>query len=172
MLKRFALLTLFCAAVLFPVIGCGGSDTTADASTGTGGGGSSTLTPAEITAYEDEVWSIVNNERSSEGLPSLTRDPELDAIAQGHSDHMRNVGTMAHDGIGDGTVSSRYADAGYTCIMSGENVARGQSTPAAVMNAWMNSPGHRANILNSNFNRIGIGLAMPGFYWTQNFAKK
>lgn len=169
MIKRLILLAVFCAAVMFPVVGCNGDGTTA---VGTGGGGSSTLTAAEIVAYEDEVWGIVNDERASNGLPSLSRDPDLDAIAQGHSDHMRDVGIMAHDGIGDGTMADRYADAGYTYLAAGENVARGQSTPAAVMNAWMNSPGHRANILSDNFNRLGVGLAMPGFFWTQNFAKK
>ena len=168
MLKRISLVMAILAAIYLPLLGCeGGSGV---ASTGTGGGGD--LTPAEIAQYEDSVFTIVNQERASYGKAALMRDPELDAIAKAHSVHMESVGIMAHDGIGDGTMVDRYNDAGYTYTAAGENVAKGQPTAAIVMDAWMGSTGHRENILSTAYDRIGIGLAMPGYYWTQNFARK
>jgi uncharacterized protein YkwD len=61
---------------------------------------------------------------------------------------------------------------GITYRSAGENIARGQATPQAVVNAWMNSSGHRANILNSSFTHIGVGYAENGRYWTQMFIGK
>jgi uncharacterized protein YkwD len=167
--RRIGIATLIVAALFFLSFGCGGSG---DAYYVPPTGGGSTLTPAQIAQYEDDVYVIVNQERAKQSVGALTRDAALDAIAQGHSDHMRDVGIMAHEGIGDGTMAERYASAGYTYLKAGENVAQGQTSPQAVMTAWMNSPGHRANILDPEFNRIGVALAMPGFYWTQNFARK
>ncbi len=167
MLNRILLVLAILAVSYLALLGCG--DGTAVIPTDTGGGG---LTPAEIAQYEDSVFTIVNQERASDGKASLMRDPELDAIAKAHSVFMESVGIMAHDGIGDGTMVDRYNNAGYTYTAAGENVARGQSTAQAVMTAWMASTGHRENILSTAFDRIGVGLAMPGYYWTQNFAHK
>jgi uncharacterized protein YkwD len=76
---------------------------------------------------------------------------------------------MSHTGSDGSSPGDRITRAGYTWSAYGENVAYGYATPEQVMNGWMNSPGHRANILNCSFKEIGVGLAQPGSYWTQDF---
>lgn len=78
---------------------------------------------------------------------------------------------MSHTGPDGSTMTSRVEAAGYSWSNLGENIARGQADPDAVMNAWMNSPGHRANILNCAFKEIGIGVHKGdgGPWWTQDF---
>jgi uncharacterized protein YkwD len=84
---------------------------------------------------------------------------------------MARSGVMSHTGPDGSTMSSRVDAAGYLWSTLGENIARGQSDAAAVMDAWMNSPGHRANILNCSFKEIGIGVHFGdgGPWWTQDF---
>ncbi|MDT7782635.1 MAG: hypothetical protein QOF58_1054 [Pseudonocardiales bacterium] len=119
---------------------------------------------------EDTVIWLVNHVRARAGLPRLRYDDRLRVAARKHSRDMARRDFCEHvnpDGV---TPAQRMSKAGYP-NPGGENVARGQSGPHAVMNAWMASPSHRANILNPDFVTIGVGvdLSAGGPYWTQNF---
>jgi uncharacterized protein YkwD len=121
--------------------------------------------------YAAQVLSITNTERARHGCAALTINAKLARAAQGHSAVMVARHFFDHtdpDGKGPG---ERLAAAGYPQAAWGENIAAGQRTPAAVMDSWMNSPGHRANILNCGYRAIGIGIAFGsgGPYWTQDF---
>jgi uncharacterized protein YkwD len=76
---------------------------------------------------------------------------------------------MSHTGSDGSSPGDRITAAGYSWSAYGENVAYGYGTPESVMAAWMASPGHRQNILDCGFKEIGVGLAQPGSYWTQDF---
>ncbi|MFD9724317.1 CAP domain-containing protein [Streptomyces sp. NPDC059072] len=115
------------------------------------------------------VLSLVNQERAAAGCPALTLNAKLTRAAQDHSADMAAHGNMSHTGSDGSDPGTRITRAGYTWSSYGENVAYGYSTPEKVMEGWMNSPGHRANILNCSFKEIGIGLAQPNSYWTQDF---
>lgn len=115
------------------------------------------------------VLALVNQERAAAGCPVLTLNAKLTQAAQGHSADMASHGTMSHTGSDGSDPGLRITRAGYTWSSYGENVAYGYSTPEKVMEGWMNSPGHRQNILNCSFKEIGIGLAQPNHYWTQAF---
>ncbi|GAA4638406.1 hypothetical protein GCM10023196_095980 [Actinoallomurus vinaceus] len=127
--------------------------------------------------YAAQVLSITNSERAKHGCGALTINARLARAAQGHSADMVARHFFDHtnpDGKGPG---ERLAAVGYASGAWGENIAAGQQTPAAVMNSWMNSPGHRANILNCGFHAIGIGVAFGsgtpyGTYWTQDFGSE
>lgn len=121
-----------------------------------------------------QVVALVNKERAAAGCGPVTEDPQLDKAAQGHSDDMAARGYFDHtdpDGAGPG---ERITAAGYRWSTYGENIAKGQQTPQAVMDSWMNSPGHRANILNCAFKNIGVGVhdGSGGPWWTQAFGAK
>ncbi|MFF9020349.1 sigma-70 family RNA polymerase sigma factor [Streptomyces eurythermus] len=121
-----------------------------------------------------QVVALVNKERAAAGCGPVTEDPQLERAAQGHSDDMAARGFFDHtnpDGAGPG---ERVTAAGYRWSTYGENIARGQQTPQAVMDSWMHSPGHRANILNCSFKNIGVGVhkGSGGPWWTQNFGAK
>ncbi len=121
-----------------------------------------------------QVVALVNKERAAAGCGPVTEDPQLDEAAQGHSDDMAARGFFDHtnpDGDGPG---ERITAAGYRWSTYGENIAKGQQTPQAVMGSWMNSPGHRANILNCAFKNIGVGVhdGSGGPWWTQAFGAK
>ncbi|MEU9084997.1 CAP domain-containing protein [Streptomyces sp. NPDC048357] len=115
------------------------------------------------------VLALVNQERAAAGCPNLTLNAKLTKAAQDHSADMAAHGNMSHTGSDGSDAGARITRAGYTWSSYGENVAYGYSTPEKVMEGWMNSPGHRANILNCSFKEIGIGLAQPNHYWTQDF---
>jgi uncharacterized protein YkwD len=164
-MKRLACFAVVLFFVVFPIVGCeGGGSSGGGGGGGDGGGGS--------CPEEKEVWSLTNTERAKQGLTSLKGHAGLDKVAKAHSEVMRGEGRIFHEGGPDGTPSSRVRGAGIQFSMCGENVACGQTSPAAVMTAWMNSPGHRKNILNSGYTHLGVGLAMPGYYWTQVFISK
>ncbi|MFD7257095.1 CAP domain-containing protein [Streptomyces sp. NPDC059874] len=115
------------------------------------------------------VLSLVNQERAAAGCPALTLNAKLTKAAQDHSADMAAHGNMSHTGSDGSDAGQRITRAGYAWSSYGENVAYGYSTPEKVMEGWMNSPGHRQNILNCSFKEIGIGLAQPNSYWTQDF---
>ncbi|MFF5445597.1 CAP domain-containing protein [Streptomyces sp. NPDC012888] len=127
--------------------------------------------PAPTTASGPtaRVVALVNVERAKAGCPALTVNAKLTAAAQGHSKDMAAHGNMSHTGSDGSDPGTRITRAGYAWSTYGENVAYGYGTPEQVMAGWMNSPGHRRNILNCSFKEIGVGLAQPGNYWTQNF---
>ncbi|GAA2475050.1 sigma-70 family RNA polymerase sigma factor [Streptomyces longisporus] len=121
-----------------------------------------------------QVVALVNKERAANGCGALTEDPQLEKAAQGHSDDMAARHFFDHtnpDGLDPG---QRITAAGYQWSTYGENIAQGQQTPQAVMESWMNSPGHRANILNCSFKDIGVGVhdGSGGPWWTQDFGAK
>jgi uncharacterized protein YkwD len=126
-----------------------------------------------VAADEAAVLSLVNQQRAKAGCPALARDSRLAGAARAHSADMAAHGYFDHTTPAGVTAAQRITNAGYRWSSMGENIAEGQRTPADVMNAWMNSPGHRANILNCGFRNIGVGLAYDAKHtpiWTQDFA--
>ncbi|MFI8952112.1 CAP domain-containing protein [Streptomyces sp. NPDC053750] len=116
-----------------------------------------------------KVVELVNAERGKAGCSPVTVNAALTKAAQAHSEDMAATGTMSHSGSNGSSPEDRISNAGYNWSTYGENVAYGYETPEKVMAGWMSSPGHRENILNCEFKEIGVGLAQPGSYWTQDF---
>ncbi|MCB5167559.1 CAP domain-containing protein [Streptomyces bambusae] len=117
-----------------------------------------------------EVVRLVNVERAAAGCRALTVDAALARAAQGYSDTMAATGNFSHTGTDGSQPQDRIEAAGYDWSGYGENIAMGQADAAAVVAAWMDSPGHRENILNCRFTEIGVGLNTAGGpWWTQNF---
>lgn len=112
---------------------------------------------------------LVNAEREKAGCAPLTENAKLTKAAQDHSQDMADHQNMSHTGSDGSSMSDRLSRVGYAFRSAGENVAAGYTSPESVMDGWMNSAGHKANILNCGFKEIGIGLAQPGYYWTQDF---
>src|SRR5437868_6378355 len=120
-----------------------------------------------------DVYTLVNQQRAANGLPPLARNSHLDQSASSFAAQMANQGFFSHTGLDGSTPLTRMQAAGYTNVLIwGENIAAGQPDAASVMAAWMNSPGHAANILSSSYRDIGIGVAYGGpygIYWVQDF---
>ena len=125
-----------------------------------------------VTNYEEEVVRLVNEIRKQNGLRELTYDWQLSRVARIKSEDMRDNRYFSHTSPTYGSPFQMMKSFGITYRSAGENIARGQATPQAVVNAWMNSSGHRANILNPSFTHIGVGFAANGRYWTQMFIGK
>lgn len=128
----------------------------------------------DIKAQEAEVIRLVNVERAKAGLQPLTANWELCRIARYKSQDMINKNYFSHISPTYGTPFNMMENFGITFSSAGENIAMGQKSPAEVMNSWMNSPGHRANILSPSYSQIGVGLAKSSTgvcYWTQMFIK-
>lgn len=119
---------------------------------------------------EDQVARLVNSARAKAGLPGLQVDERLRKSARAHGADMEARNYFAHESPDGGTPFDRMLKAGYP-DGAAENIARGQQKPNEVMQAWMNSPGHRRNILHPNFRTIGVGMHMGeyGPWWTQHF---
>ena len=124
---------------------------------------------SSVTAYEAEVVHLVNEIRVSNGLKPLTQDWQLSRVARYKSQDMKDLGYFSHTSPTYGSPFEMMKKFGITYRTAGENIAKGYSTPEAVVRAWMNSPGHRANILNSSYTHIGVGYVSSGNYWTQMF---
>ncbi|MEU6731112.1 CAP domain-containing protein [Nonomuraea wenchangensis] len=128
------------------------------------------------SAEENEVVRLVNAERAKAGCGPLTHDAQLRAAAFGHSDDMAKQNYFSHTSKDGRSFTDRIRAAGFTGGSAwAENIAFGQSSPASVMQSWMNSAGHKANILNCRFNLIGVGAAKNAqgrIYWTQDFAAR
>ncbi|MFD0687218.1 CAP domain-containing protein [Actinomadura fibrosa] len=146
--------------------------TTPKPSTGTGSGGQSTTPTGGGTA--GQVIALTNAERAKHGCGPLTLDAKLQSAAQAHSADMVARNFFDHTNPSGKDPGDRITAAGYRWSTYGENIAAGQQTPASVMSSWMNSPGHRANILNCKFKNIGVGVAKKGNspYWTQDFGTR
>lgn len=128
----------------------------------------------DVKALENEVIRLVNVERSNRGLGILTQNWQLSRVARYKSQDMINKGYFSHTSPTYGSPFQMMESFGIKFTAAGENIAYGQSTPQEVMNAWMNSPGHRSNILSPSYNQIGVGLAKDRYgraYWTQMFIK-
>ncbi|MFK4870075.1 sigma-70 family RNA polymerase sigma factor [Streptomyces sp. CSMPJR101] len=121
-----------------------------------------------------QVVALVNKERAAAGCGPLAEDSLLDKSAQAHSADMAARDFFDHTNPDGADPGQRITAAGYRWSTYGENIAMGQQTPEAVMESWMNSPGHRANILNCSFMDIGVGIheGPGGPWWTQNFGAK
>ncbi len=134
---------------------------------GTSGGDQDTSPAAETEA---QVLSLVNDERAQAGCHPLDTDPALAELAGDYSEEMAHEGFFAHT-TPDGRDPWDRADAAGISGLGGENIARGQQDAQAVMDAWMHSPGHRANILNCDFTELGVGVhfGSGGPWWTQDF---
>ena len=120
-------------------------------------------------AYEKEVVRLVNKERISRGLNELTYDWQLSRVARYKSADMSQNNYFSHTSPTYGSPFEMIKSFGISYRTAGENIARGQKSPQAVVDAWMNSQGHRANILNKSYTKIGVGYEENGKYWTQLF---
>jgi len=133
-----------------------------------------TIPSVTTTTQENEVIRLVNIERSKAGLQQLKTNWQLSRVARYKSADMANKGYFAHNSPTYGTPFQMMESFGLRFSAAGENIAYGQRTPAEVMSDWMNSPGHRNNILSRSFTEIGVGLAKNKngvCYWTQQFMK-
>ena len=123
--------------------------------------------------WEGQVARITNAERSSRGLAQLVFDAKLADISRAHSADMNNRQFFDHNNPSGETPEDRARKAAYTWGAIGENIAAGYGTPEAVVRGWMNSPGHRSNILGTSYKRIGVGATARRDgtpIWTQMFS--
>lgn len=127
------------------------------------------LTNQTSTSYEQQVINLVNNHRKQHGLKPLTANWQLSRVARYKSQDMHDRKYFSHTSPTYGSPFQMIKAFGISYRTAGENIAKGQTTPNAVVNAWMNSSGHRANILNGSFTQIGVGYVSSGHYWTQMF---
>lgn len=128
----------------------------------------------DVVAIETEVVKLVNQQRAKAGLPLLKQNWQLSRVARYKSQDMINKNYFSHQSPTYGSPFNMMESFGLKFSSAGENIAMGQRTAAEVMNAWMNSPGHRSNILNPSYTQIGVGLAKAKngtCYWTQMFIK-
>lgn len=126
-------------------------------------------TTAPVSNLAAEVIAIANAERAAAGLAPVSAHPQLMAAALGHSEDQAAMRRMTHTGSDGSDAGDRIERAGYRWWTWSENVAMGYRTAGAVMDGWMGSPGHRANILNGNFVHIGVAAVTGGDgrpYWT------
>ncbi|KAJ1930705.1 hypothetical protein IWQ60_000103 [Tieghemiomyces parasiticus] len=114
-----------------------------------------------------KMLDLINHERTQNGVPAVSYEPRLTQDANHHSGYQSRVGTMTHNDS-NGNTLSRLVEAGIDAVACGENVAYNQSDEDEVMVAWMNSPGHRENILNPDYTHVGVSHING--YWTQVFA--
>lgn len=126
--------------------------------------------------YEAELLRLTNLERQKAGIAALRLSNQLNQAAQNHADDMAKNHYFNHTGLNGSQPSDRATAAGYNYSYIGENIAAGGSTPAATIQQWMNSQGHRENILNSNYTEIGFGYSYSNssqyrHYWVQVFGK-
>lgn len=133
---------------------------------------------SETDRFDQEVLKLVNQERTQRGLKPLTLNAKLDQAADKHSKDMAEKDFFSHTGKNGSSIGDRASAAGYQWSRLGENIAAGQRTPESVVQGWMNSSGHRANILNPNYAHMGLGYKSLspdtgnvnyGRYWTQMF---
>jgi len=169
--------------LIAPMLSIGGCPTppapgTGGASVSTGGGaapvgganpGGSTSTKPDA----DRILELVNVERTTRGLVPLTRNTQLDAAALAHARDMRDNAFFDHTGSDGSTVGVRATAAGYPWTLVGENIGLASVTPQRMMQLWMDSTGHRANILNSDFRELGVAVETNGdVLWVQVFGRQ
>ena len=135
---------------------------------------SAAVSATTITTYENQVVTLVNQQRAA-GCVALRNDSLLHSAARAHSVDMATHNYFDHTGTDGSTFVTRVQATGYSGSTVGENIAWGWGTPSSVVNAWMNSAPHKANILNCSFHATGVGLAYASngtAYWTQEFGSK
>ncbi|MBU8878902.1 sporulation protein [Bacillus sp. FJAT-29790] len=131
-----------------------------------------TPTASLVSAFEQQVFELTNQERVKNGVPALKLDNELSKVARAKSSDMKAKGYFDHNSPTYGSPFDMMKQFGISYSSAGENIAMGQQSPQEVVNAWMNSEGHRKNILNPSFTHIGVGHVAEGNYWTQMFIGK
>ncbi|WP_353618685.1 CAP domain-containing protein [Bacillus sp. ISL-37] len=131
-----------------------------------------TPTGTEISAFESRVIDLTNEQRRKNGLPNLQPDTALSNVAQEKSNDMQAKNYFSHTSPTYGSPFDMMRDFGVSYNTAGENIAMGQRSAEEVVNAWMNSEGHRKNILSPNYTHIGVGHTSQGNYWTQMFIGK
>lgn len=182
-------LVVACAA---QAAGCGGSSSGSSGAPAPGGSGSGTTTPGQVGSrfwyvgdtygnalephdgnegsWAQQVATLVNQERAAQGLAALLVDAGATQAAKAHAEDMAGRGFFAHTTPEGWSPADRLQLLGVTGYSSvGENIAAGQPTPQDVMTAWMNSSGHRANILHPSYTHIGVGVVEGRPYWVQVF---
>lgn len=139
-----------------------------DGQSGTIGNGGQT---AQTGSEAQEILRLVNRQRAQNGLAALTLSDKLCELASRKAEDMAANNYFDHTSPTYGTPFDMLRQFGVSYRSAGENIAAGQRTPEEVMNGWMNSPGHRANILSANYTELGVGVAAgpKGLYWVQLF---
>jgi len=132
----------------------------------------STPATSSVSAYEKKVVELTNAERAKYGIAALQLDENLSKVARTKSSDMKAKGYFDHNSPTYGSPFDMMKQFGISYRSAGENIAMGQRSPEEVVNAWMNSEGHRKNILNASFTHIGVGYVADGNYWTQMFIGK
>jgi uncharacterized protein YkwD len=145
--------------------------------------------PAQLS-IDQQVLNLTNQQRQQHGCAALALSPQLTAAASAHSQDMALHDLFSHTGSNGSTIVSRVAATGYSYSQLAENLAAGPATAQDVVASWMNSPGHRANILNCGMHELGVGyyvqlddqsnvrldngqLGGPyRYYWTQDFGSQ
>ncbi|WP_413467440.1 CAP domain-containing protein [Metabacillus niabensis] len=125
-----------------------------------------------VSQVAQQVIDLTNAERKKNGLPALKADTQLSGVAQKKSEDMRQNNYFSHTSPTYGSPFDMMRDFGVTYKTAGENIAQGQRSAQEVVQAWMNSEGHRKNILSKDFTHIGIGYDSNGHHWTQMFIGK
>lgn len=136
--------------------------------------GTERMNETQIVSQMKEVLNLVNQERAKNGLSALTLNNDLTHIATMKASDMRDKNYFSHNSPTYGTPFEMLQQFGVKYTYAGENIAAGQKTSEQVMNDWMNSSGHRANILNKNYTQLGVGYVTGGeygTYWVQLFTK-
>ncbi len=129
------------------------------------------LVDQAVVSTQQEILRLVNQERAKQGLKALELDWQVSRVAQYKSDDMANKNYFDHQSPTYGSPFDMLKSFNVKYRSAGENIAKGQKTPQAVMTAWMNSSGHRANILGSSYTHLGVGYTVKNGtpYWTQMF---
>ncbi|SFB16331.1 uncharacterized protein, YkwD family [Lentibacillus halodurans] len=126
----------------------------------------------QLNEFEQQVVELTNEERTAQGLEPLEVDTELSKVAREKSRDMAENNYFSHDSPNYGSPFDMMKQYGISYQTAGENIAKGQQTPEQVVNGWMESEGHRENIMNPNFTHIGVGYVEQGNHWTQQFIGK
>lgn len=124
---------------------------------------------SNVSDIERQVVVLVNQIRTSNGLKELKLNDSLASVARTKAEDMSNNGYFSHTSPTYGTPFDMIKASGIKYSTAGENIAKGYKTAQAVVDGWMNSPGHKANILNASYTQIGVGYAANGSLWSQMF---
>ena len=125
----------------------------------------------QVQNYEMQVVNLVNSERAKQGLGALANNWELQRVAETKARDLTDKNYFSHTSPTYGSPFDMMKSFGIKYSSAGENIAKGQRTPQEVMTAWMNSSGHRANILNSSYTQIGVGYDSRSNSWVQMFIR-
>lgn len=116
-------------------------------------------TATHVAATGTGIAGMLNGERAHHGLPALSQNRRLDAAAQGHANYMSQSGSFSHTGSGGSSFDQRIRAQGFCLSAGAENIATGWTSDTRAMQGWMDSPGHRRNILKTNVTQFGYGVS-------------